>query len=354
MGENGEKMKKALLVLIAFLALLCVGSLFVVDVVLEKASNKAVEVMAAEGESRGIKVQFAKFGDVGLRGFREVQWKDFVAVINAPKYISLAPGEEVVLSIGEMNLDIPRLFKGVAAITAYEIGVRVKHDSASTESLDAQVEGIDQGQFIVEYPIDFTDKEKLIAALMEAPQMALQFLQEGKTKIPFGFRARSSFKIGGSVAGAQITTRKQGGYYFLVMSPDEMRKIVAKLNADLTEEEIRLVSLNPLLAPALFKITNHARSQAEAAHARDAAVPEDAYRHVLWSFLLTKAFGPEFAEQITNAHEIGSVQFNTEADHRMDYNNNKVGRDYVKAGYAEAQILQMVRTDPQVIRVAQP
>jgi hypothetical protein len=75
---------------------------------------------------------------------------------------------------------------------------------------------------------------------------------------------------------------------------------------------------------------------------------------VLWSFLLSKAFGPEFAEQITNAHEIGSVQFNTEADHQMDYNNNKVGRGYAKAGYMEGQILQMVKTDPQVIRDAQP
>ena len=63
---------------------------------------------------------------------------------------------------------------------------------------------------------------------------------------------------------------------------------------------------------------------------------------------------PASAESLTNAHEIGAVNRNTEADHQMDYNNNKVGRDYAKAGYAEGQILQMVRTDPQVIRVSQP
>jgi hypothetical protein len=346
-------MKKFLLTLIALLALLIVCGIMVVDFALEKTSNKALENLAAEGTSRGIKVEFARFEDVGLSGLT-VRWKDFIAVVNAPRYIALSPGEDVILSTGEINLDLPRLLKGVAAITADDIGVRVKRNPTSAESSGVQMEGLDQGQLTVELPLDLTDMGKAIASLREVPQMALQFLQEGKTHIPFGFRAKSTFKIGGSVVKADITTQKQGGYYFLVMSPDDLRKIAAMLKEDLTEEEIRLVSLHPLLAPAIFKITSYSRTKAEVAYAKDATVPEDAYRHVLWSFLLTKEFGPEFAEQVTNAHEIGAVNRNTEADHRMDYNNNKVGRDYVKAGYAEGLILQKVRTDSQVIRVAQP
>jgi hypothetical protein len=347
-------MKKFLLTLIVVLALLIVCGIMVVDFVLEKASNKALEYLAAEGTSRGIKVEFARFEDVGLSGLRAVRWKDFVAVINAPKYIALSPGEDVILSIGEINLDLPRLLKGVAAITANDIGVRVKRNPTSAESSGVQIEGIGQGKLIVELLLDLTDKGKLAASFEAAPKMALQFLQEGKTQIPFGFRAKSTFKINGSFVGADITTQKQGGYYFLVMSPDDLRKIAAMLKEDLTEEEIRLVSLHPLLAPAIFKITNYARTCSEVAYAKDAKVPEDAYRHVLWSFLLTKEFGPEFAERVTNAHEIGAVTFNTDADHQMDYNNNKVGRDYAKAGYAEGLILQKVRTDSQVIRVSQP
>jgi hypothetical protein len=347
-------MKKFLLALISVLVILIVCGIMVVDFVLEKASNKALEYLVAEGMSRDIKVEFAKFGDVGLSGLREVQWKDFITVINAPRYISFAPGEEVILSIREMNLDLMRLLKGVAAITADEIGVRVKRSLTSAESLDAQIEGIEGGKLTVEWPVNFTDRVNFVASLAEAPNRVLEFLQEGKTKIPFGFRAKSTFKIGGSVVGADITTIKQGGYYFLVMSPDDLRKIVARLNSDLTEEEIRLVSLNPFRAPVLLKITNYARTQSEVAFAKDATVPEDAYRHVLWSFLLTKEFGPEFAERVTNAHEIGSVNFNTEADHQMDFNNNKVGREYVKAGYTEGQILQMVRNDPRVIRGSRP
>jgi hypothetical protein len=349
-----KNMKKFLLTLITVLALLIVCGIMVVDFVLEKASKKALEYLAAEGASRGIKVEFARFEDVGLSGFRAVRWNNFVAVVNAPKYIALSPGEDVILSIGEINLDLPRLLKGVAAITADDIGVRVKRNPTPSESSGAQMEGLDQGQLRVELPLDLTDKGNAAASLGEVPEKVLQFLQEGKTQIPFGFRAKSTFKIGGSVVGADITTKKQSGYYFLVMSPDDLRKITAMTKADLTEEEIRLVSLRPLLAPALFKITNYARTQSEVAYAKDATVPEDAYRHVLWSFLLTKEFGPEFAERVTNAHEIGAVNRNTEADHQMDYNNNKVGRDYAKAGYAEGVILHKARTDPQVIRVSQP
>ena len=135
----------------------------------------------------------------------------------------------------------------------------------------------------------------------------MQFLQQGTTQTPFDFRAESSFKIGESAVKADITTKMESGYYFLVMSPDDVRRISKMLNEELTETEIRLVSTHPFLAPALFKIRNHARSQSEAAYAKDVTVPEDAYRHVLWSFLLTKEFGPEFAKQVTDAHEIGAV-----------------------------------------------
>jgi hypothetical protein len=345
----GKNMKKLLLFLAMGLVVLAVCGIVAANFVLEKATEKALEYVAAEGAARGVKVEFARFEDVGLKGFHTVRWRNFVAIIDAPRYISLVPGEKVVLAMGEMTLDLTRLPKGVAAITADDMGARVQKGFVPAEN-DVQIEGIDRGQLIAELPLDVTGMENLAASLQAAPQMVLQFLEDGKTRIPFGFRGRSTFKIGGSVEQAEIRTQKRGGYYALVMAPEDLRKIAAKLKSDLTEEEIRLVSLRPLLAPALFKITNHARAQAAAAYARDATVPEDAYRHVLWSFLLAREFGPAFAEQVTNAHEIGSIQFNTEADHRMDYNNNRVGRDYAKAGYAEGQILQMVRTAPEVIR----
>jgi len=347
-------MKKFLLAVIVVLAFLIVGGIMVGDFVLEKVSNKALEYLTAESKARGINVDFARFGDVGLNGFSAVRWRKFVAVIGAPKYITLAPGEDIVLSIGKINLGLTRFLKGVAAISAHDIALRVEGGLSSKETPGEPQEGLDGGELRVEFPLKGDRKGISSSALAEIPKRVLQFLQQGTTQIPFDFRAESSFKIGRSAVKADITTKRENSYYFLVMSPDDVRRIGKMLNEELTETEIRLVSTHPLLAPALFKTRNYARTRSEAAHAKDATVPEKAYRHVLWSFLLTKEFGPEFAKQVTDAHEIGAVTPNTEAEHRMDYDNNKVGRCYAKAGYAEDMLLELVRTDAQVIRAPQP
>ena len=348
--DTGENMKKFLLAVILVLALLIVGGIMVGDFVLGKISTKALEYLVTESKARGINVDFARFGDVGLNGFNAVRWRKFVAVINAPTYIALAPGEEIVVSIGEINLGLTRLLKSVAAISAHDIALRVESGRPSKETSKEPQEGLDNGELRVEFPLKGGEKG-VSAALAEIPKRVLQFLQQGTTQIPFDFQAESTFKIGESAVKADITTKMESGYYFLVMSPGDVRRISKMLNEELTETEIRLVSTHPFLAPAVFKTRNYARNKSEAAHAKDATVPEKAYRHVLWSFLLNKEFGPEFARQVTDAHEIGAVKPNTEADHRMDYNNNKVGRDYAKAGYAEDMLLELVRTDPQVIRV---
>jgi|LQYC01.1.fsa_nt_gi hypothetical protein len=344
-------MKKFLFAVILVLTLLIVGGVMVADFVLEKVSTKALEYLMAEGKSRGITVDFARFGDVGLNGFKAVRWRKFVAVINAPRYIALAPGEDIVVSVEEINLGLTRLFKNVAAITAHDIALRVEGGPSLQGTPGKSQEGLNNGELRGEFPLTGGEKRISAVALAEIVKRVVQFLQQGTTQTPFDFRAVSSFKIGGSVVKADITTKMEGGYYFLVMSPGDVRRISKSLHEELTKTEISLLSTHPLLAPALFKIRNHARVQSEAAYAKDATVSEDAYRHVLWSFLLTKEFGPEFARHVTDAHEIGAVKPNTEADHQMDYNNNKVGRDYAKAGYNENLILELVRTDPQVIRV---
>ena len=344
-------MKKYLFTVIIVLTFLIVGGVMVADVVLEKVSDKALAYLVAEGTSRGITVDFARFGDVGLNGVSGVRWKNFVAVINAPRYIALAPGEDIVLSIEEINLCLPRLLKGIAIITAHDIALRVERGRSSKETLGEPQEGLHGGEFRIEFPLEKDGKGISATALAEISKRVLQFLQQGTTQIPFDFRAKSSFKIGESAVEADIVTKQEGGFYFLVMSTDDLRRITALLKEDLTEGEVQLISTHPFLAPALLKIRNYARTRSEGAYAKDATVPEDAYRHVLWSFLLTKEFGPEFAKQVTDAHEIGAVKPNTEADHQMDYNNNKIGRDYAKVGYTENLILELVRTDFQVIRV---
>jgi hypothetical protein len=82
-------------------------------------------------------------------------------------------------------------------------------------------------------------------------------------------------------------------------------------------------------------------------------VPEDAYRHVLWSYLLTKEFGGAFAVEVTNAHETGKTG-NTREERLMDINNNEIGREYARRGEEEQELLKLTLTDPRVIRKPAP
>ncbi|MBL4576492.1 MAG: hypothetical protein JKY51_10430 [Opitutaceae bacterium] len=76
--------------------------------------------------------------------------------------------------------------------------------------------------------------------------------------------------------------------------------------------------------------------------------PKDAYRHVLWSFLLTKQFGGESAEMVTDAHEVGATYESSPLAIRMDYHNNAVGRRYAGSGIKEEELLSLVLTGPLV------
>jgi hypothetical protein len=112
-----------------------------------------------------------------------------------------------------------------------------------------------------------------------------------------------------------------------------------------------------LWASKALRITDEARGISLEAFRRDPHIPEDAFRHVWWSYHLTKAFGPEFSKELTDAHEfrsdsqeMGSTVRNIETNHAMDYHNNKIGSDYALQGYPEGSLLERTMKDPDVIR----
>jgi len=79
----------------------------------------------------------------------------------------------------------------------------------------------------------------------------------------------------------------------------------------------------PRAAPAALAQT--AELEAARLKARDPLFPDDAYRHVYWSWLLTREFGAAFAERVTDAHEEGTTYEYGEAARRMDLRNNALG-----------------------------
>lgn len=176
-------------------------------------------------------------------------------------------------------------------------------------------------------------------------------VNRGLIRDPIFITGAFGFKFNGAPVSIRFKSEQRGGSYGLLANIEDVRALSKLYSLSLTEAELKIVSKYPIQAPGMLRIQSYASNSAMAAQSRDRTVPQDAYRHLLWSYLLTNKFGPELAEEITDAHELGSTT-NTEADHRMDYHNNELGRSYAMGNRRESEVLSLAKSDPNVVRSA--
>jgi len=134
------------------------------------------------------------------------------------------------------------------------------------------------------------------------------------------------------------------------MRVEDLRELLSGDSDKYSYPELVLVARYPMRAPVLLEIKRYVRRKSDEAKAQNSRVPKDAYRHILWSYLLTKKFNSVFAEQVTNAHEAGVEGTIKARDSFEDYHNNELGRKYAIEKVAEEQLLKKVMTDPLVLR----
>jgi len=173
------------------------------------------------------------------------------------------------------------------------------------------------------------------------------------TKEDFRFKGDLSLRFDDTpfCVGFYTASVKGGGTVFRLDKQDI--KLIARnsVESECSDQEIELMVKNPLKTPYIIYASLKARKTVQEALSEDPSVPYDAYRHVLWSYYLTKKLGPVFAKKVTNARE--NRTDNTKAEHLMDYNNNRVGMKYALSGVSEAEILNLVRSDPNVVLAPQ-
>ncbi len=153
--------------------------------------------------------------------------------------------------------------------------------------------------------------------------------------------------IDGVAQVANLYTERVGETFKLRFREDDIRAIAQAKGMDLVPEQIEIVSLYPLRAPVILVLTDQARALATQ-HAPDDVWLQDAMQHVIWSFLLTRTFGPVFATTVTDAQELRPG--NTPNERAMDFHNNAIGRRLVSENVPLAELPQRVRSDPDVIR----
>ncbi len=342
-------MRKMIFFLLFILFLLLIpATLRFSDNLIFNYSLKATQLFEKNQYFKGIKIQRLKFASAKLSSMDTITWQDISSqIIVDNKLFSGAPW---VVHIESLDLIFSDIIGKKFILIAN--GLSARQPPSQEGTLGEHLNRIEKARLRVDFEFDLLRPNTAYSQISDLIKKISTLAHTGKTIVPIKFSGIGSFVIGTELVKAMIKSKQNSeGEYTLVVNK-EFFKTIAWLMADkLTDAEAALLSVNLVKVPKLLKIMNTAKKESEKFKADD-GIPEDAYRHVLWSYLLAEEYGPVFAKQITDAHEQGD-DTNTKAEHRMDYNNNEVGRSYALKQYKRHEILTYLLLDPNVIREAQ-
>lgn len=350
-------MKKFITFLI--LVLIACGLYLVSGMILEMASDRAIDTIVKNVKSPNIEYTRPQFRDVNLSSFDAVTWEGVSFDVRIVRD-DTKTAEELSIMIGEMTISLESFSERAVLLNVKGVSALAKErGSGALSDISGAGDRMERGYLKVPIKLKGFGKEVVFQQVRDLIKEINMFSTHGVTKIPLFFSATEVFEIKKKPYTAKLSVEKKGDEYRLVMDKDDVKIIAATMSGrKATPMDIEVISHNPIRAPQLLRIRDKAAVAAKLAHQQDSKIPEDAYRHVLWSYLLAKTFGEAFAKEVTDAHEVfvdaqklSKEEIETMSiDSYQDLRNNAIGRGYAKMEYPESAILERVLTDKAVIR----
>ncbi|TVR50861.1 MAG: hypothetical protein EA425_08565 [Puniceicoccaceae bacterium] len=345
---------KALLSLMLAVLLLGGALWWWADRSIDRHVQAAARQLVTDPEVFGLELQRLNVGRAGLSPLGRLTIRDIsarAAILEGP-----LGGKSVVLEVELAEAEIaltgwlrrrPVLQGGPGAAWLIDMELPDRRMEAvnGPQVIELQ-ERIEVDRFSIALPREDVPPRVLLAQL--GRQLGA-FITEGRTPLEIRLAGRGYFYFAGRLHLVGIATEQTPDGTALRLDSADVAELAGHYERPLTAAEIELLARNPLKAPLLLRIKAEAEAFGIHSHRADPRIRADVYRHVYWSYLLTDAFGPEFAEKVTDAHEFG-LTGNTPEKSRMDLHNNAVGRDYALRGVPRDEVVQRIRTDPWVRR----
>jgi len=165
------------------------------------------------------------------------------------------------------------------------------------------------------------------------------------------FEGVAVMRLDGQEIRIRLYTERKNDRTYLFLNKDDILAAAEHFeDFDVSDQEAQLISNHPARALHILKITRDARRLSKREKMRNENFPDDAFKHIYWSYHLTRTFGPEFAKEITDAHE--TLPNNTPEQRAMDFNNNRIGRALASELYTIEELRNIVQNNPDVIRYA--
>ncbi len=349
-------LKKLLLALVLLGVLLAAALYLGGGWLLGTATRAALPRLTAVAERTGLRVARCEFANAGIRPLASLYWENWFAEIARPAATEGGPPRPALrLRVASVRLDCTDWAPLTAALTVEGGTVETPFIPAAPVDLPfagdefgVAVERIDSGFLaLAGLPLGADPRDAVQALAGDLQQLA----HEGRTNRDLRLGARLHFQLAGRPLAVRLETERRDGATWLRFNASDIAELARRYPRPLSEPEQRLLCAHPHRALLLLRIKEYAERLAQRLARTDRAYGEDFTRHVVWSYWLTRTFGADFAQQVTDAHEAGAVG-NTDAEHRQDYANNTVGRSYALAKKSEGQVLKLIKTDPQIMRAA--
>lgn len=334
--------KKILACLLVVLLLLMLTAYFVGNHLLDGYSRQAMTAIAKRSKRHGVVIEKPSFQQARISGFKTARWTDVRARLSFPQNDAFDPNQVFDVRVGQAELWL----SGDGQVTLEARDVTIDSLSEEDAADDSLHERIRVQQFRCQFDMELFNPLPGLESVL--PEL-VGLMKAGATQIPILAEGELEFSLQEKPVKVRVRVDEVEGGQSLVLDTEDLRPLSDMFDEALTDAEIELISTYPLRVPQLLRIKEDAESTAEAAKASDQQVPQDAYRHVLWSFLLTNEYDAAFAQQVTDAHEEGDTG-NTPAERDMDYNNNAIGRRFSQQKVRRNQILARVQSDADVIR----
>ena len=351
-------MKKIIKISLGFITLILIGLYLSSNIILTRVSNYLLDSFAPSIKFGNTEYERPVFNSAQLIGLTTLKW-DGIEIKNRGKSdpTGLNRSNDSV-RIDEVQVSILDLFRRSFnfSIKGLSGTLKYKENGVGLAGQIVQFEEVN-----INGPIDLTGVEKTtLSQQIKAIRAELsQILALGMTRHPVSLSGRIKFQFQNREQISRITIEKEVDDYKIILDESDLLKISSYKNGSkLNPAELRVVSRNPFAILSLLQLSDKARDVAKAAHLENSKVSEDAYRHILWSYLVTKTHGLKLAKNITDAHEFEPDEDelkrlgpeNVAVFTYQDFINNALGRHYATLGILESDILERVLSDPSIIK----
>ena len=351
-----RKWGRFLIFILITVFLLC----FFSDMILTEISEWVITYLVKNVNVPNLEYTRPAFKSVRFSSFNAITWHGISTDVTIVRDPVKNTTETISIKIQDLTIGLEDFtgrnflvsMKGISAMTAAKRwGV--------TETAKGPPDSIKGGDLKFEVKFDMLKRHMILAQIRDLAGELKKFSQTGVTKIPIQFTAEETFEIQKKSYVVKVRMEQEGDERRLVMDEDALKKIAVSVPGfPLTIGDLKVLSRNPIRAPQLLRIRNRAVRTAVDIKRQFPEISEDAYRHVLWAYLLANAYGDEFAKECGDAHEIenGANEDKLEgkkepdAASYQDFNNNDVGRHYALSKYEESSFPQRILNDPAVIR----